>query len=88
LQNYVGVPNTQRFPVYFSLDAKVYRDFTIKIPFMKNSKGRKFRLGVYSLDVTNRLNPHDEYSNIGSPIFGEFAGFQRRFTGLAIGLGD
>ncbi len=40
------------------------------------------------LDVTNRQNPHDVYSNVASPIFGQFAGFQRRFTGLAFGLGE
>ena len=27
LQNYVGVPNTLRFPIYFSLDVKLARDF-------------------------------------------------------------
>jgi len=29
LQNYVGTPNSQRFPTYFSLDTKVYRDFPL-----------------------------------------------------------
>lgn len=90
LQNYVGVPNSLRFPTYFSLDVKIYRDFTFHIPFKERpkGKGRKIRLGVYSLDVTNRQNPHDVFSNVTSPIFGQFAGFQRRFTGLAIGLGE
>jgi hypothetical protein len=89
-QNYVGVPNSLRFPTYFSLDVKVYRDFPIRIPFKERPKGkvRKIRIGVYSLDVTNRQNPHDVFSNVGSPIFGHFDGFQRRFTGLAIGLGE
>jgi hypothetical protein len=89
-QNYVGVPNSLRFPTYFSLDVKVYRDFPIRIPFKERPSGkiRKIRIGVYSLDVTNRQNPHDVYNNISSPIFGQFAGFQRRFTGLALGLGE
>ncbi len=89
-QNYVGVPNSLRFPTYFSLDVKVYRDFPIRIPFRERPKGkvRKIRVGVYSLDVTNRQNPHDVFSNVTSPIFGQFAGFQRRFTGLALGLGE
>jgi hypothetical protein len=89
-QNYVGVPNSLRFPTYFSLDVKVYRDFPIRIPFKERPKGkvRKIRLGVYSLDVTNRMNPHDVFNNVSSPLFGQFAGFQRRFTGLAIGLGE
>jgi hypothetical protein len=90
LQNYVGVPNSLRFPTYFSLDVKVYRDFPIRIPFKERPKGkvRKIRIGVYSLDVTNRQNPHDVFSNIASPLFGHFDGFQRRFTGLALGLGE
>jgi hypothetical protein len=89
-QNYVGAPNSLRFPTYFSLDVKVYRDFPIRIPFKERPTGkiRKIRIGVYSLDVTNRQNPHDVYNNIASPIFGQFAGFQRRFTGLALGLGE
>jgi hypothetical protein len=89
-QDYVGAPNSLRFPTYFSLDVKVYRDFPIRIPFKERPKGkvRKIRIGVYSLDVTGRQNPHDVFSNVASPMFGQFAGFQRRFTGLALGLGE
>ena len=92
-QNYSGVPNGQRFPIYFSLDVKVYRDFPLRIPFKEHPAGkvRKIRLGVYSIDVTNRQNPHDVFNNInvGAPyVLGQFDGFQRRFTGLAIGLGE
>jgi hypothetical protein len=89
-QNYVGVPNSLRFPTYFSLDVKVYRDFPIRIPFKERPTGkvRKIRIGVYSLDVTDRQNPHDVFNNNASHLFGQFDGFQRRFTGLAIGLGE
>ena len=96
-QNYVGAPYSLRYPVYFSLDVKVYKDFSVSMPFGDRSKKRKIRLGVYSLDVTNRQNPHDVFSNsslplpgsaLPGPFFGEFAGFQRRFTGLAISLGQ
>ncbi|HEV7967331.1 MAG TPA: TonB-dependent receptor [Candidatus Acidoferrales bacterium] len=89
-QNYVGAPNSLRFPTYFTLDVKVYRDFPIHIPFKERPKGkiRKIRVGVYSLDVTNRQNPHDVFSTLGSPLFGQFDGFQRRFTGLALSLGE
>jgi len=89
-QDYVGVPNSLRFPTYFSLDVKVYRDFPIHIPFKERPTGkvRKIRIGVYSLDVTNRQNPHDVFSNVSSPLFGQFDGFQRRFTGLALSLGE
>jgi hypothetical protein len=90
LQNYVGVPNSLRFETYFSLDVKVYRDFPIHIPFKERPSGkvRKIRVGVYSLDITNRQNPHDVFNNTASPIFGTFDGFQRRFTGLALSLGE
>jgi len=89
-QNYVGIPNSLRFPTYFSLDVKLYRDFPIHIPFKERPKGkvRKIRVGVYSLDVTNRQNPHDVFSTLGSPLFGQFDGFERRFTGLALSLGE
>jgi hypothetical protein len=83
-QNYVGVPNTLRFPVYFSLDARLYREFSIHIPRTEAKSKHKFRVGVYSIDITNRQNPHDVYSNVTSPFFGDFAGFQRRYVGLVL----
>jgi len=98
MQDYVGVPNSNRFPYYFSLDAKVYRDFSIWIPFRDHSQRHKIRIGVFSTDVTNRQNPHDVFSNnalippgslnpAGNPTYGQFDGFQRRFTGLALDFG-
>lgn len=86
LQNYVGTPNAERFPFYFSLDVRLYREFPFHLPHTEAAKGHKVRLGVYSTDITNRKNPHDVYNNITSPIFGEFAGFQRRYTGLVLDL--
>lgn len=84
LQNYVGVPNGQRFPRYFSLDARLYREFSLRLSHKDNTKKHKVRLGVYSTDITDRLNPHDVFSNITSPNFGQFAGFQRRYTGMVL----
>ncbi len=88
LQNYVGVPDSLRFPVYFSLDVKISRDFIVHMPFKENAKRRKINIGVFSLDVTNRLNPNDVFNNVTSPLFGVFAGFPRRLTGLDINLGE
>jgi len=88
MQNYVGAPNSLRFPVYFSLDVKLSREFMVHMPFKENAKRRKISIGVFSLDVTNRLNPHDAFNNIASPIFGQFDGFQRRLTGLDINLSE
>jgi hypothetical protein len=84
LQNYVGIPNTERFPFYFSLDVRLYREFSFHIPRTERSKIHKFRVGVYSTDLTNRQNPHDVFNDITSPSFGQFAGFQRRYTGLVL----
>src|SRR5665213_709825 len=33
LQNYVGVPNSLRFPIYFAMDVKLSREFTVRMPF-------------------------------------------------------
>jgi hypothetical protein len=88
LQNYFGTPNSARFPTYFSLDAKIYRDITLHIPFFDSAKGRKIRLGVFSLNATNHQNPHDVFYDRASPQFGQFAGNQRRFTGFTLGLGE
>jgi hypothetical protein len=85
-QNYAGIPNGQRFPRYFSLDARLYREFSFHVPHTDNTKKHKVRLGAYSTDITDRLNPHDVYSNITSPNFGRFAGFQRRYTGMVLDL--
>jgi hypothetical protein len=85
LNNYVGRPNSQRFPTYFSLDMKVYRDF--KLPtFAARLKDHRLRIGIYALDVTNRQNPHDVYNNIASPVFGHLVGFQHRVTGMLIDI--
>jgi hypothetical protein len=88
LQNYAGTPNSLRFPIYFSLDAKIYRDIVIHLPFLDSSKGRKIRLGVFTLNATNHHNPHDVFYNVASPLFGQFAGNQRRFTGFVLGVGE
>jgi hypothetical protein len=88
LQNYVGVPNGLRFPIYFSLDARIYREFPLHLPFMERSAKRKIRFGVYSLNLTGRQNPHDVYSNVASPLFGQFAGLGKRIDGLVIDVVD
>ncbi|HLK20350.1 MAG TPA: TonB-dependent receptor, partial [Bryobacteraceae bacterium] len=86
LQNYVGVPNRLRFPIYFSLDVKLSRKFNIRNPFKENSKRKKISIGVFSLDVNNRFNPRDVFNIQTSPLFGRYDGFQRRLTGLEINL--
>jgi hypothetical protein len=88
LQNYVGVPDGLRFPTYFSLDARIYREFPLHLPFMERSSKRKIRFGVYSLNLTGRQNAHDVYNNITAPRLGQFAGLDRRIDGLVIDVVD
>jgi hypothetical protein len=84
VQNYVGIPNGQRFPTFFSFDGQVYRDFSFRLPLTKGNKTHKFRLGVYSVNLTNHGNFHDVYANVTSPLFGQFTGFQRRVDGFLL----
>lgn len=84
LQNYVGRPNSQRFPTFFSLDARVYRDFHLPVPGLNRSSHRKIRLGLYSINATNHKNYRDVFSNVTSPSFGRFTGFEHRNNGFVL----
>jgi hypothetical protein len=88
LQNYSGVPDGQRFPTFFSLDAQAYRDFHLHMPFTERGSRHKVRVGVYSLNLTNHGNFHDVYNNEASPFFGRFTGFQRRLDGFILSFGN
>jgi Carboxypeptidase regulatory-like domain len=85
LQNYAGLPNSLRFPVYFSADWRVYRDFPL--PFGLH-KGHKFRFGIYSVNTTGRQNPHDVFNSTASPMFGRFTGLAKRTNGIVIGFAE
>jgi hypothetical protein len=87
-QQYVGAPNSMRFPEFFSLDLKAYRTF--KIPFLKgkSGKGHHFRLGAYTLNLTNHKNYNAVYNNVASPDFGKFAGFLYRHEGMTLDFVD
>jgi hypothetical protein len=87
-QQYVGTPNGQRFPTFFSLDLKAYRTF--RIPFWKgrNGKDHHFRLGAYSLNVTNHGNFSTVYNNVASPDFGKFVGLLYRHEGMTLDFVD
>jgi hypothetical protein len=88
LQNYAGLPNGQRFPAFFSLDAQVYRDFHLHLLFTEHGSRRKVRVGLYSINLTNQGNFHDVYNNVTSPFFGKFNGFQRRVDGFLLSFGN
>lgn len=81
LHNYVGEPNGQRYPIFFSLNWRMYKDFPL--PFHIH-RGHTFRFGIYSINTTSRLNPTAVYNNITSPMFGHFTGFNKRVNGIVI----
>ena len=87
-QQYVGTPNGQRFPTYFSLDLKGYRTFRIPYWKGKNGKEHHFRLGAYSLNVTNHGNFSTVYNNVTSPNYGKFVGFLYRHEGMTLDFVD
>jgi hypothetical protein len=83
-QNYVGQPNAQRFPTFFSFDFQVYRDF--RFPIGHRSGSRKIRLGLYVINVTNHGNFSAVYNNVTSPQFGQFTGFERQKTAFLLSV--
>jgi len=87
-QEYVGVPNSLRYPEYFSLDVKLYREF--RVPFLghRGGKTHHIRLGVYSLNLTNHGNFNAVYNNVTAPNYGTFSGFLYRHEGAIIDFVD
>jgi hypothetical protein len=84
LQNYDGIANGQRFPTFFSLDMKISKDF--KVPIVPLLKNHTLRGSLQIFNITNHSNPLDVYSNIASPFFGHFVGFQHRLFDLQIDI--
>jgi len=84
LQNYIGVPNSQRFPMFFSVDSQVYRDFRVPRAFHLGS--RKIHLGFYVINLTNHGNFSQVYNNVTSPNFGRFTEFERRQTAFLLSV--
>jgi hypothetical protein len=73
-QNYVGLPNQGRFPNFFSLDARVSKDFTVSPKYT-------VRLSVSSYNLTSHFNPEAFHNNIADPAYGLFFGQRgRHFT--------
>jgi hypothetical protein len=73
-QNYVGVPNSSRFPSFFSLDARITKDFRITDKYTG-------RFGVSGSNLTDHFNPISVHANTGDPAYGVFFGeYRRRYT--------
>jgi hypothetical protein len=82
LQNYVGTPNSLRFPTYFSLDLQLSKDFRMRlIPWAKN---HKFRGALRIFNITDHGNFRDVHNNVTSAYFGQFTGFQHRFYDVSL----
>jgi hypothetical protein len=72
-QNYVGLPNTTRFPNFFSFDSRVSKDFKVSDKY-------SVRLSISGFNLTNHFNPLQVHSNIDDPMNGLFfGGHKRRF---------
>jgi Carboxypeptidase regulatory-like domain len=87
LQNYVGVPNSNRFPAFFSLDFKVWRVIPLPHWFPFGAGGYKLRWGIGVRNATNATDPLAVYNNIASPYFGHFVGFQHRIIEVNVDTG-
>jgi hypothetical protein len=73
-QNYVGVPNSSRFPAFLSVDSRFSKD-------LKVSSKYTVRLSVSGYNLTNHFNPEAFHNNAADPAYGLFFGQRgRRFT--------
>ena len=84
LQNYVGPPNSRRFPTFLSLDMRASKDFQFRfLPFL----GKHMLRGSFMVfNLTNHGNYRDVYNTVTSPYFGSYAGFLHRFYGLSLDI--
>jgi len=82
LQNYVGPPNSRRFPTFLSLDLQTSKDFRISfIPWLRK---HTLRGSVRIFNLTNHGNYRDVYNTVTSPYFGNYAGLEHRFYDLSL----
>jgi hypothetical protein len=73
-QNYVGIPDQNRFPRFLSIDSRVSKD-------VKVSQKYTVRLSLAAFNLTNHFNPEAVHANIADPVYGYFFGHRgRRFT--------
>jgi hypothetical protein len=72
-QNYVGIPNSNRFPSYFSLDAQLMKDVAL-------TPKHTGRITLRALNLSNHFNALAVHSNVADPQFGTFfSSYGRRF---------
>jgi hypothetical protein len=76
LQQYAGQPDGYRFPLFYSLDLKISKQFHLPLIHTAFLRKHKFRGAIEIYDLTNHQNPVDVYNNTGSPFYGHFFGFR------------
>ena len=77
-REFVGARDSQRFPLFNSLDLQVTRPIRLPIPH----KDVKARIGFSVFNVFNRFNPRDVQSDVDSNRFGAmFNGVGRIWRG-------
>jgi len=64
-QQYVGAPNSERYPTYFSADLTAFKTFDVF--------GRNMDLGLQFFNFTGHSNPRDVVAVVDSPQYREFA---------------
>jgi len=74
LQDWVGIPNGQRFPKFFSLDSRISKDLQVNPKYA-------VRVSLASFNLSNHFNPEAVHFNVADPAYGLFFGHRgRRFT--------
>jgi hypothetical protein len=75
LGNYVGLPYTQRYPDFFSADARLLKDVKVNGKYT-------LRFSVTGLNLTNHFNALAVHANVEDPQYGVFFGnYHRRYRG-------
>lgn len=74
-RNYADTPMKNRYPPFFSFDARVSKDIKVTPKY-------SLRLAISGFNLMNHFNPEAVHNNIADPVFGYFFGHRgRRFTG-------
>ena len=70
--DFIGPRNRAgRFPTFLSLALQVTKGFTVP-ESVPRFGGRRARIGLAVLNLTNHFNPSDVQNNIASPRLGQF----------------
>jgi hypothetical protein len=77
-RQYIGSPDSQRFPLFASLDLQVTRPLTLRL----RHRNLHMRVGVSVFNLLNRFNPRDVQSDVDSLRYGAlFDGVGRTLRG-------